>query len=109
MQVEYQFQNIKKEVPKEKPKKISGDLKLKKYEEEIIRIILNYGNEYINFDEEKINICEFIISELESDKIEITNDPHNKIFAEVKNLNKSKSKINQSFFVYHTYVIISSA
>jgi DNA primase len=55
-------QNIKKELTKEKPKKISGDLKLKKYEEEIIRIILNYGNEYINFDEEKINICEFIIS-----------------------------------------------
>ncbi|MDC0029405.1 DNA primase, partial [bacterium] len=78
-------QNIKKEVPKEKPKKISGDLKLKKYEEEIIRIILNYGNEHINFDEEKINIIEFIINELESDKIEITNEPHNKIFSEIKN------------------------
>ena len=100
-------QNIKKEVTKEQPKKISGDLKLKKYEEEIIRIILNYGNEYINFDQEEINICEFIISELESDKIEITNDPHNKIFAEVKNLNKSKSKINQSFFVSHSNVEIN--
>ena len=95
-------QNIKKEVPKEKPKKISGDLKLKKYEEEIIRIILNYGNEHINFDEEEINICEFIISELESDKIEITNEPHNKIFSEIKNLNKSKSKLNQSFFISHS-------
>jgi DNA primase len=95
-------QNIKKEVPKEKPKKISGDLKLKKYEEEIIRIILNYGNEHISFDDEKINISEFIISELESDKIEITNEPHKKIFAEVKNLNKSKSKLNQSFFISHS-------
>ena len=95
-------QNIKKEVPKEKPKKISGDLKLKKYEEEIIRIILNYGNENINFDDEKINISEFVISELESDKIEITNEPHNKIFSDIKNLNKSKSKLNQSFFISHS-------
>ena len=100
-------QNIKKEVPKEKPKKISGDLKLKKYEEEIIRIILNYGNEHINFDEEKINICEFIISELESDKIDIQNQPHNKIFSEVKRLSKLKSKLNQSFFVSHINVEIN--
>ena len=37
-------------IEKEKPQKAEKNLKRKKYEEEIIRILLNYGDKEINFD-----------------------------------------------------------
>ena len=86
---------------KEKPKKISSNLKRKKYEEEIIRILLNYGNEEITYGEEKFSICRFIFNELKSDNIEIVNEPHKKIYHELKELINQKKQFHQSYFISH--------
>ena len=87
-------------VQKEKPKKISGNLKRRKYEEEIIRILLNYGNEKISFGQEVISICEFIFNDLKSDNIKIQNEPHNMIYLEIEQLSNSNN-LHQSHFTAH--------
>ena len=89
-------------ISQEKPKKISQNLKVKKYEEEIIRLLLNYGNEKISFEDEQLSVCEFITSELKADKIKIKNHPHNIIYNEIEELIKSKQEINESFFITHS-------
>jgi DNA primase len=88
-------------VVKEKPKRFSNNVKLKKYEEEIIRIILNYGNEIIFFEEDKVSVAEFITNELMSDKIKINNAPHDEIYNAITNIVISQKKINQAYFISH--------
>ena len=89
-----------KQLKKEKPRKKSENLKRINYEEEIIRILLNYGNEIISFGSENISICEFIFNELKADNIVFQNEPHNKIYLEIERLYKSK-KFNESYFISH--------
>ena len=87
-------------IEKEKPQKAEKNLKRKKYEEEIIRILLNYGDKKINFDNDTVLVYDFIINELEADNITINNEPHNKIYSEIKRLS-SLNKFNQSYFTSH--------
>ncbi len=92
-------ENIK-QIRKERPRKKSENLKRINYEEEIIRILLNYGNEIISFGSENISICEFIFNELKADNIVFQNEPHNKIYLEIEMLYNSK-KFNESYFISH--------
>lgn len=87
-------------IEKKKPQKAEKNLKRKKYEEEIIRILLNYGDKKITFDNDTVLVYDFIINELESDNITINNEPHNKIYSEIKRLS-SLNKFNQSYFTSH--------
>ena len=87
-------------IENEKPQKTEKNLKRKKYEEEIIRILLNYGNKKITFDNDTVLVYDFIINELEADNITINNEPHNKIYSEIKRLS-SLNKFNQSYFTSH--------
>ena len=87
-------------IEKEKPQKAEKNLKRKKYEEEIIRILLNYGDKEINFDNDTVLVYDFIINELEADNITINNEPHNKIYSEIKRLSNLKT-FNQSYFTSH--------
>ena len=87
-------------IEKEKPQKAEKNLKRKKYEEEIIRILLNYGDKKITFDNDTVFVYDFIINELEADNITINNEPHNKIYSEIKRLS-SLNKFNQSYFTSH--------
>ena len=87
-------------IEKEKPQKAEKNLKRKKYEEEIIRILLNYGDKKITFDNDTVLVYDFIINELEADNITINNEPHNKIYSEIKRLS-SLNKFNQSYFTSH--------
>ena len=87
-------------IEKEKPQKAEKNLKRKKYEEEIIRILLNYGDKEINFDNDTVLVYDFIINELEADNITINNEPHNKIYSEIKRLS-SLNTFNQSYFTSH--------
>ena len=89
-----------KQLKKEKPRKKSENLKRINYEEEIIRILLNYGNEIISFVSENISICEFIFNELKADNIVFQNEPHNKIYLEIERLYNSKN-FNESYFISH--------
>ncbi len=87
-------------IEKEKPQKAEKNLKRKKYEEEIIRILLNYGDKEINIDNDTVLVYDFIINELEADNITINNEPHNKIYSEIKRLS-SLNTFNQSYFTSH--------
>ena len=87
-------------IEKEKPQKAEKNLKRKKYEEEIIRILLNYGDKKITFDNDTVLVYDFIINELETDNITINNEPHNRIYSEIKRLS-SLNKFNQSYFTSH--------
>ena len=87
-------------IEKEKPQKAEKNLKRKKYEEEIIRILLNYGDKEINYDNDTVLVYDFIINELEADNITINNEPHNKIYSEIKRLS-SLNTFNQSYFTSH--------
>ena len=97
----------KKLILKEKPKKFSNNIKLKKYEEEIIRIILNYGNETIFFEQEKTTVVKFITNELRVDKIKINNTPHDIIYDEILNLLNSKEQIHQAHFTSHSNIEVN--
>ena len=92
-------ENIQR-IEKDKPQKAEKNLKRKKYEEEIIRIRLNYGDKKITFDNDTVLVYDFIINELEADNITINNEPHNKIYSEIKKLS-SLNKFNQSYFTSH--------
>jgi len=92
---------------KAKPKKFSNNIKLQKYEEEIIRIILNYGNETIFFEEEKTNVVRFITNELRVDKIKINNTPHDIIYDEILNLLNSEEQIHQAYFTSHSNIEVN--
>lgn len=91
----------RKIITKEKPKKISSHSKRKKYEEEIIRILLNYGNEKISYGEDSLSICKFIFDELSSDNIKIEVSPYNKIYSEIQEIINKKNTLNQAYFISH--------
>ena len=94
-------------ISEKNPKKISQDIKLKQYEEEIIRLLLSYGNEKIYFEDEQLSVSKFIVSELKADKIKIKNHPHNVIYNEIERLINSKQDINQSFFITHNDISVN--
>ena len=88
-------------IAKEKPKKISANAKRKKYEQEIIRILLNYGNEKISYGKDSLSICKFIFDELNSDNIKLEIDPYNRIYSEIKEIVNKNNEINQAHFISH--------
>ena len=74
----------------EKKFKTTIEKKLQKQEEEILRILVNYGNEeFIIKDEENTKIEEsvagMIINELHQDEIQFSNIKHKKLYAEIIN------------------------
>ena len=88
-------------IAKEKPKKISANTKRKKYEEEIIRLLLNYGNEKISYGEDSLSICKFIFDELNSDNIKLEINPYNRIYSEIKELINKNNELSQAHFISH--------
>ena len=70
---------IKKENTERKPNKeiiLSKNSKIINSEKEIIRIIINYGNEELEFNDEKISVGKFIIEELHADNINTVSYTH---------------------------------
>tara|TARA_B100000902_G_scaffold283680_1_gene269661 strand:+ start:702 stop:2603 length:1902 start_codon:yes stop_codon:yes gene_type:complete len=74
---------------------------LYQYEKEILRIIINYGNEIIEFDQEKTSVLKMIINDLDIDKIVFTDHLFKKIYDEIKIYFKEKKKINTEFLIKH--------
>ena len=67
--------NTISEQPTKKPKeKLSSDEKLMKLEEEILRILINYGNDtFTTEDDEQESVAALIFSDLDADNITFTN------------------------------------
>ncbi len=64
-------------------KSVNGKTKLYSYEEEIIRILINYGNEKINFDNDTITVAKMIINDLKIDNICISHSVLDKIYKKI--------------------------
>ena len=95
---------IKKENTQRKPNKeiiLSKNSKIINSEKEIIRIIINYGNEELEFNDEKISVGKFIIEELHADNINIQDKLYNLIFDKLEKLISENTEIKYNDFVNH--------
>lgn len=95
---------IKKENTERKPNKeiiLSKNSKIINSEKEIIRIIINYGNEELEFNDEKISVGKFIIEELHADNINIQDKLYNLIFDKLEKLISGNTEIKYNDFVNH--------
>ncbi len=92
----------------EKRKSDEPKNRLQKLELELLRILLNYGNENLLFDDEQISVALFIIDELEMDDIEMTSTSYRKLYEEIRNRFRAISKIDVSFFINHSEKEIAS-
>ena len=63
-----------------KAKDINNETKLYPFEEEIIRLLINYGNEKINYKDGNISVVDMIINDLKIDNINFSNSIFNKIY-----------------------------
>ena len=59
---------------------------LEECEKEIIRILLNYGDQELSFENESIKVKNYIYQELEDDNLRFSNDVHKKVYSEYSKL-----------------------
>jgi len=70
-------------------------------EKEILRLLINYGDRILEFEEEEIKVSEFVFDELNHDKIKFSNDLYRNVLEEYKSLVADAEKININHFLHH--------
>ena len=98
----------KKEAVKTKKLSRNSEDKLQKQEEEVLRLLLNYGNESFILDEEDETVAAMIINELENDGIEFSTPIHNEIYQEIIAKIEETGKIHIQSFINSNKENISS-
>mgnify|MGYP000627898665 FL=1 len=98
----------KKEAVKTKKLSRNSEDKLQKQEEEVLRLLLNYGNETFILDEEDESVGAMIINELENDGIEFSTPIHNEIYQEIIAKIEETGKIHIQSFINSNKENISS-
>ena len=98
----------KKEALKTKKISRNSEDKLQKQEEEVLRLLLNYGNETFILDEEDESVAAMIINELENDGIEFSTPIHNEIYQEIIAKIEETGKIHIQSFINSNKENISS-
>ncbi len=98
----------KKESVKTKKLSRNSEDKLQKQEEEVLRLLLNYGNETFILDEEDESVAAMIINELENDGIEFSTPIHNEIYQEIIAKIEETGKIHIQSFINSNKENISS-
>jgi len=98
----------KKEAVKTKKLSRNSEDKLQKQEEEVLRLLLNYGNETFILDEEDESVAAMIINELENDGIEFSTPIHNEIYQEIIAKIEETGKIHIQSFINSNKENISS-
>ena len=98
----------KKEAVKTKKLSSNSEDKLQKQEEEVLRLLLNYGNETFILDEEDESVAAMIINELENDGIEFSTPIHNEIYQEIIAKIEETGKIHIQSFINSNKENISS-
>ena len=63
-----------------KTKNINDETSLYPYEEEIIRLLINYGNEKIKYEDGNIRVVDMIINDLKIDDISFSHSVFNEIY-----------------------------
>ena len=61
----------------------TAEQKLQKQEEEVLRLLINYGNNTFLIEEEEESVAEMIINELHQDKINFSNFKYQKLYSEI--------------------------
>jgi DNA primase len=84
-----------------KKEKLSSTGKLFKLEEEVLRILINYGNETFTIDEEQESVAALIISELEADNIAFTHPEFNEMYNEIITVIEERGIIDLQYFINH--------
>lgn len=69
----------------QKKSKTTIEQKLQKQEEEVLRLLINYGNETFLFQEEEESVAGMIINELHQDGIEFSNPQYQKLYTAIIN------------------------
>jgi len=92
---------------KAEEKQTSTD-KLFNLEEEILRILLNYGNEQFVIDQEETTVAEMIIDDLKVDGILFSSTLFSKLYKEIEKELDNKSKIDIYHFINNNNQKISS-
>lgn len=77
------------------------ETKLYRFEEEIIRILINYGDEELNFNGEELSVANMILTDLKIDNINIIDPVLNKIYVEIDSCFKKKNNINLDYLINH--------
>ncbi len=98
----------KKEAVKTKKLSRNSEDKLQKQEEEVLRLLLNYGNETFIVDEEEESVAAMIINELENDGIEFSTPIHSEIYQEIIAKIEETGKIHIQSFINSNKENISS-
>ena len=98
----------KKEAVKTKKLSRNFEDKLQKQEEEVLRLLLNYGNETFILDEEDESVAAMIINELENDGIEFSTPIHSEIYQEIIAKIEETGKIHIQSFINSNKENISS-
>ena len=70
-------------------------------EREILRLLINYGDRILEFEEEQIKVSEFVFDELNHDKINFSNDLYRDVLEEYKSLISDSEEININHFLQH--------
>ena len=70
-------------------------------EKEILRLLFNYGNKVLEFEDEKIKVSEYIIDELHNDNITFSNSFYKQILNEYKQKILEERELNINHFLHH--------
>ena len=100
--------SFKKEAVKTKKLSRNSEDKLQKQEEEVLRLLLNYGNETFILDEEEESVAAMIINELENDGVEFSTPIHSEIYQEIIAKIEETGKIHIQSFINSNKENISS-
>jgi DNA primase len=88
--------------PKSKPKeKLSSIGKLFKLEEEILSLLINYGNDTFTIDDEQESVASLIISDLNADNITFTNPDFHTMYTEIIIVIEERGNIDLQYFINH--------
>ena len=74
---------------------------LEECEKEILRLLFNYGNEILEFEEEIIKVSEYIFDELHQDSIIFSNSFYKNIYKEYFQLISEEKDLNINYFLQH--------
>lgn len=75
------------------------DKRLNTLEKELIRLLLNYGNQEFTIKNERTTVAEMIINDLTADKIKFSIPELNILYERIRKEIKEKGKIDASYFI----------
>ena len=87
--------------PEEKNNHLNISL-LEECEKEILRLIFNYGNKILEFENEKIEVSKYIFEELTNDNISFSNQFYKQVFEEYFQNILKENRLDMNYFLHHS-------